>query len=138
MAPSDLTQAFATATIADDGLAIDLDRLPTDVPAFQPGSPHAGLDSFNDQVAFELRDRAEDDHDGPARRAGRIDRFAERDELDVEAVDLEEVLGRACDAIARPDQNHIELATTGIPHQISEPRPLGLHPADPVVYSRTT
>ena len=90
MTTSDLTQAFATATIAEDGLPIDLDGLPSDVPAFQPGSSHAGTNPFNDQVAFELRDRADDHDDGPTQRAGRIDRFAEANELDVEPIKLVE------------------------------------------------
>lgn len=76
------------------------------MPAFQSGSTHAGTNTFNDQVAFELRDGADDHHDGPAQGAGRIDRLAEADELDVEVVELvqhfEQVLGGACDPIARP------------------------------------
>ncbi len=68
-----------------------------DVPAFEPGSAHAGAHSLDDQVAFELGDRTDDDDDGPAQRAGRVDLFAEADELDIDAVqlvqDFEEVLG---------------------------------------------
>jgi hypothetical protein len=40
---------------------------------------------------------------------------------------------RACDAIARPDQDNIEPAAAGIGHHLIEPRPLGFRAADFVV-----
>ena len=84
----DLPEAKSAATIAADCLSIDSDRLPADVPPFKPGSPHAGFHSLDDQVALELGDRADDDHDGPAQRARGIDRLAEANELDVEPIEL--------------------------------------------------
>jgi hypothetical protein len=57
-------------------------------------------------------------------------------QLDIETVelvqDLKEVPGGSGDAIAGPGQDDIELAAAGIPHQIAEPWPAGLHTADPV------
>jgi len=136
MAFGDLAQALAALAVAEDSFAIDGDGLPADVPALEPGAPHAGAHPLDDQVAFKLRDRTDDDDDSPAQRAGRIDRLAEADELDVEAIelvqDLEEVPGRACDAITGPDQDDVELTAAGIPHQVAEPWSAGLHPADPV------
>ena len=91
------------------------------------------------RVAFELSDRADDDDDSPAQWAGRIDRLAEADELDIRAVELiqdfEQVFGRACDAIARPDQDDIETTTASITHQITESGPLALVPEIRSVYS---
>jgi hypothetical protein len=134
MTARDLPQALAVASIAEDGIAIEFERLPSDVPALELGSPHAGSHTLDDQVAFEFRDRSDDDDDGPAQRAGRVDRLAEADELDVEAVELiehfEQMSGRARDPIASPDQDDIEPAAAGIPHQISEPWPARLHAAD--------
>lgn len=39
---------------------------------------------------------------------------------------------RACDAIARPDQDNIELTPTSIPHHLIKSRPLGLGAGDPI------
>jgi len=106
------------------------------VTALELGSPHAGSHALDDQVAFEFGDRTDDDHDGPAQRAGRIDVLAERDELDVQPVELvqdfEEMPGGSCDSIAGPDQDHIELTAATIPHQVAEPWPTRLHAADSV------
>src|ERR1022692_933824 len=41
-----------------------------------------------DQVAFQLGDCADDDHDGPAQRAASIDIFSEADVLDLETTEL--------------------------------------------------
>ena len=132
----DLAETEAAAVIAENGLAVELERTAPDVPAFEPGAPHAGAHTLDDEVALEFGDRADDDHDGPAQRAGRIDRLTERDELDVETVelveDLEQMFGRACDAITSPDQDDIEAAPAGIAHQVTETWPAGLHAADPV------
>ena len=54
MAFGDLAQALAAAAVAEDSFAIDSDGLSSDVPALEPGSPHAGFHSLDDQVAFEL------------------------------------------------------------------------------------
>jgi len=136
MIAGDMPKALTAAAIAEDAFPVEYQRIAPDVAALELGSPHAGSHPLDDQVAFELRDRTDDDHDGPAQRAGRIDRFAEADELDVETVeliqDLEEVPGGAGYAIAGPYQDDIELAAAGIPHQIAEPWPAGLHAADPV------
>ena len=111
--------------------------MPSDVPAFEPGAPHAGADPLDDQVAFKLGDGADDDDDGAAQRAARVDLLTEADELDVEPVQLvqhiEEVLHRSCDSIRSPDQNNIELAAAGIPHQVVEPWPLA--PWSPLIRS---
>jgi hypothetical protein len=109
--PGDLTQALAAAAIAENGFAVDGDGLTADVAILELGSAHAGFHSLDDQVAFELGDRTDDDDDGPAQRAGRVDALAKADELDVEAVelvqDLQEVPGGSGDAIAGPDQDNI-------------------------------
>lgn len=66
MAAGDLAQALAVPAIAEDGITIDSDRLPSDVPSLELGPPHACADPFDDEVAFEFGDGADDDHDGPA------------------------------------------------------------------------
>jgi hypothetical protein len=71
----------------------------------------------------------------PSGSAG-VDVLPEADELDIEMVqlieDLEEVPGRACDAIERPDENDIEAVLAGVVQEVVEPRPLRLGPADAV------
>jgi hypothetical protein len=51
-----------------------------DVLAFETGAPHAGAHPFDDEVALQLSDGADDNHDGPAQRAAGVDLFAETDE----------------------------------------------------------
>src|ERR1700751_3749895 len=111
MALGDLAKALATAAIATDGLVIQRQRSASDVAPFELGAPHAGAYPLDDQVAFQFRDRADDDYDGPAKGAAGVDRLAEADELDVEPVQLiehfEEVLDRPGDPIGCPDQDRI-------------------------------
>ena len=98
MALGDLTETLPLAAIAEDSSAIQVQWITADVLAFKPGAPHAGAHSLDNQVAFELCDGADDDHDGPAQRAGSVDVFPEADELNLETVELvedfEEVLRR--------------------------------------------
>ena len=88
------------------------------MPAFEPGTAHAGFHSLDDQVALEFCDRADDHGQGAAQRAACVDLFAERDELDFETAqfveDFEEMLYRTDDPIAGPDQDDIELAAAAI------------------------
>jgi hypothetical protein len=136
VAAGDLTQALPLATLAVDGFPVNLEGLPADMAAFEPGPPHAGADPLDDQRSLQLSDRADDDYDGPAQRAGRVDLFTEADELDVQPVKLvqylEEVPGRACGAIAGPDQDHIEAAAACIAHHLVQSGAAGLRPGDPV------
>ena len=110
--------------------------LPADVAAFEPGAPHAGAHPLDDQVAFELGDGADDDHDGAAQRPAGVDLFTETDELDFEAVQLvqnfKEVLDRSGDPIRGPDQDHVEAAAASIAHQSVETGPARLGAADTI------
>ena len=132
----DLADAPTVLTVAKDAFAIEIEGRPPDMPALKTGTPHAGAHPFDDQVAFQLRDRPDDDDYGAAQRAGRVDALPEADELDVELAQLvehfEEVPGRAGDAIACPDKDHIEAAASGIPHQVIQTGPARLHATDPV------
>ena len=83
--------------VSEDGLAIEIESRPSDVPSFEFCTTHAGADSFDDQVAFEFRDRSDDYHDSPAQRAARVELFAERDELDAKPVELVQHLEEVTD-----------------------------------------
>ena len=100
-------QAHTAGTVSQDRFAIDFERGTADAPAFQPGTPHAGTDTFDDQVALELGDGTDDDDDRPAKRTAGIDIFSEADELNAETIQLVEhfeiMSNRAGDAIAGPD-----------------------------------
>jgi hypothetical protein len=61
-----LTQAMALLAITEDGGSIEDQSLPSDVPTFELGPPHAGAHSLDDQAALELGDGTDDDHDRPA------------------------------------------------------------------------
>ena len=79
-------------------------------------------------------DGADDDDDGTAQWAARVQLFTEASELDVEVVQLVEyfqkVADGACDAIARPHQDHIEAAAAGIGHKLVETWPAGFGSGD--------
>lgn len=64
MSLRDFGQAIASGTIPKNGNPIDLDRTPADMPTLQPGAAHADRDPFDDKVALELRDGADDDDHG--------------------------------------------------------------------------
>ena len=83
-----LTEALAALTVVKDGGAIENKRLPSDVPAFQFGAAHPGPYPLDDQVALQLGDSADDDHNRAAQRPSGVDLFAEADELDVQPVQL--------------------------------------------------
>src|ERR1035437_4344278 len=91
-----LTQALTVLPVAEDGGPIKNQSFSSDVPAFELGPPHAGAHPLDDKTALQFRDRADDDHDGPAQRTAGVDLLAEADELDVQpdklVQNLQEVL----------------------------------------------
>ena len=118
----DLAKTPALLAVSMDLLAVEFQRTTSDGAAFELSSPHTGTDSLDDQAAFEFSDRSDDDDDGSTQRSAGVDLLSEADELDVQPVqivqDIEEVPSGACDAIARPDQDNIELAAASIPHHL--------------------
>ena len=82
--PGQLAKAHAALPVLADGSAIEIESRPSDVATFKTSAPHAGAHSLDDEVAFEFRDRSDDDDDGAAQRAARVDLLAETYELDVE------------------------------------------------------
>ena len=61
----DLSEALPVQAIPEDGFTFEIERATTDVPAFQACAPHAGTHSFDDQIALEFGNGADDD-DGSA------------------------------------------------------------------------
>ena len=137
----ELAQAHPAVTITKNRLAIDVEGLATDVPAFEFRPTHAGSDAFDDQRSFQFGDRTDDHDDGSAECSAGIDIFAERNELDAQATqfieDFQIVSNRAGDAIARPDDNDIELAAASVDQELIEPGRLALAPLMRSVYSWT-
>ena len=132
----DLTDTLAVLTVSLDGEVIQDQGSSTDLLSFEPGTPHSGAHSLDDQIAFQFSDGADDDHDSPAQRSAGIDVFPRADVLDLETTelvqDLEEMLDLPGDPIRGPDQDHIEPAAAGICHHLIEARPPGLRTADSV------
>src|SRR5215469_15264128 len=81
-----LAEALPALTATQDGVAIENERLAPDVSALQFCAAHSGPYPFDDQVAFELGDGSDDDHNRPAQWTAGVDLLAEADELDVEPV----------------------------------------------------
>ena len=75
---------------------VEIERFPSDVPAFEFGPPHTCPHPLDDEAALEFSDCTDDDHNGPAEWAAGVDLFAEADELDIQTIQLvqhfEEVL----------------------------------------------
>jgi hypothetical protein len=88
MAFGDLAQALAMLAVADDRGMVQHQRIAADVLAFKAGAPHAGSDTLDDQVALQLGDSADDNHDGSAQRPAGVDLLAETDELDAYPVQV--------------------------------------------------
>ena len=132
----DVGERDPTITIMQDCQSIDIDRPSADVSAFELGAPHAGAHPFYDEIALEFGDGTDNDDHCPAERSAGVDILPERDELDVEVVqlieDFKEVASRTGDAIERPDQHNIETMLVGIVQEVVEPRPFRLGPTDPV------
>lgn len=61
-----LAQRVAMLAVAQDGGAVQRQRGPAEALPFHAGTPHAGLDSLDDQASFQFGNRPDDDHDGPA------------------------------------------------------------------------
>jgi hypothetical protein len=49
-----------------DGEDVQYQRSPADTLTFEAGAPHSGAHALDNQVAFQLGDSSDDDHDGPA------------------------------------------------------------------------
>ena len=132
----DLAQTATMLAIAEDRFAIKIKWAASDVSAFEPRSAHAGTDSLDNEVAFELSDGSDDDYEGAAQRAAGVDLLAEADELYIDTLQLiehfKEVLHRPGDPVRCPDQDHIEAAAAGIAHQFVQPGAFGLRPGDAV------
>lgn len=96
MLPGDLGEAESAFSIAEYRGTIDVERRPSDPPAFESGAPHAGAHSFDDQVPFKLGNGADDHHDCSTERSTCVQRLTEANELDLQVIQLiehiEEVL----------------------------------------------
>ena len=68
--------------IPHQGIAINVEWRPADMPALELGAAHAGAHTLNNQVAFQFGDGADDDDHGAAERPAGVDVLAEADELD--------------------------------------------------------
>ena len=77
---------MATGAVAQDRIAIDVQRFTPDLPTFEFGPAHTGPDPFHDQVTFQLGDGADDDDHGPPQRAAGVDVLPEGNILDAQVV----------------------------------------------------
>src|ERR1035441_1072158 len=98
-----LAKALALAAVMLDGGVVQYQRIASAVLAVEPCAPHAGAHPFDNKVAFQFGDGADDDDDSPAQWAAGVDVFSERDVLDVQSAQLiqniEEVFHRPGDSV---------------------------------------
>ena len=79
--------------------------------AFQLGAAHAGAHAFDDEVAFEFRNGADDHDDGPAQWPSGIELLPETDKLDMEMIEFVQALRGSVSPIG-PDGRRPKPATT--------------------------
>ena len=136
MALCQLAEALTTLPIPEDRGTVEIERLASDMLAFELGPPHAGPDPFDDEAPLQLGDHPDDYDDRPAQRTAGVDLFTEADELYVQSVqliqDFEEVLSGPGDPVASPDQDDVEPASACIPHQAIETGPARFRTGDTV------
>ena len=136
MALRQLAETLSPLPVSQDGIAVESEWLPSDMPAFEPGAAHPGADSLDDQVALKLGDGPDDDNDRSSERSSRVDLLTEADELYVEPVEfvqhIEEVPYGPGDPVRSPDQDDLEEAAAGIAHHGVESGTLSLGSTDPV------
>jgi hypothetical protein len=105
-------EAETGSAVTDDRATIDIERGSADAAAIKLGSAHARADTFDDQRPLQFGHRRDNDYDRATQGAIRVDRFALRQELDAEVVqlieDLQEVLRTSGEAVAGPYENDIE------------------------------
>ncbi len=88
MALGDLTKALAILTVLLDGDVFQHQRIAADVLALGAGAPHASAYALDDQGAFQFGDDTDNHRDGSAQWSSGIDIFSEREELDLQPVQL--------------------------------------------------
>src|SRR5664280_219426 len=71
-----LAQALTVLAAAEDCRSIEDQGLPSDVPTFELGPPHAGAHTLDDEAALQLGDGADDHHDRSSQRTTGVDLFA--------------------------------------------------------------
>jgi hypothetical protein len=134
MSVGDLAETESASSISKDCLAIDVEWSAPDTPAFELRSPHAGTNTLDNKVTFELGDGSDDDHHRSAQWSTGVDVLAEADELDVEMGQLvehfQEVPRRTGDTIEGPDQHDVEVTAAGIGEQPIETWTLRLGATD--------
>ena len=119
-------QTEAMGTIAEQGLAIYVESGTANVQAFHFCSPHAGPHAFDNKVAFEFGDGADDDDHGTAQRPAGVEILPEAEELNVQMVEFvqhfQKMPGAASQPIAGPDQHTVEAATAGVGQHLVKTR----------------
>ena len=134
--PGDLTDALAALTVLLDGGVVQDQRSSADAMAFEPARRMPAR--TRSTIRLRSSSAIAPMMTTMARPSGPPVSMISRNETNstsepVELVEhFEEVPGGAGDAIARPDQDHIEPTAAGIPHHLIEPWPPGLDAADPV------
>src|SRR6516162_8028278 len=108
----DLRQAHTGAAISNHLIPVYIKPRSPDLPTFQTGTAHTRPHALDDDAPLKLSHGAHYDEDRPAKRPLGVDGFTLAQELDahpVQFVDgLEQVLRRACQPVARPNQQDIE------------------------------
>jgi hypothetical protein len=117
----DLTETLAMRTVLQDRRPIQVEWHATDVAAFEPGAPQAGANTFDNQIAFEFGNRADDDDPRAAQWAAGVDVLAKRYELNAEMIEFvqhfQEVPHRTCQPVAARTMKGInDFEVRAIPH----------------------
>jgi hypothetical protein len=123
-------QTHSRAAVANNLRSIDLERRTTYSSTFQFRSSHPGFDSFDDQTLLELGNRTHNHDDRSTQWTGRVDIFADADELDLEVVQLvehfQEMADISSDAVKRRNDHNVKSVSPSIRQQLIESTSFGL------------
>ena len=113
-----LAQAQTTLAVTLDRITVNAQRRTTDLPSFQPCSPHACLDPFHNRLPLDLSYRANDYHHGPAKRSPSVDVFSQADELDAKMIEFVEHFQKManvpCHSVKGSDKHNIEASSSSV------------------------
>jgi hypothetical protein len=124
-----LTDAKATLAITNHSVAVHNEFPTADMLTFQFCPGRAAAHAFDNKVALQFADRADDHDHRPTQWPGGVDLCAVADELDVEMLQFiqhfQKVANAACQPIKAPDHDHIEATMAGIAQHAIQPGPAG-------------
>jgi hypothetical protein len=118
----------------DNLLAVHIETRSSNLATFGTGACHATAHTFYQKCSFHLAQHGYDAKERSSQCSRRVERLAQRHELDAARVEfvenLKEVLRGACKAVTRPNNQHIKVSPPGLSQHAVERRAACFRPAE--------